>query len=62
MDGDVSSISKNPSLTFISTLINRHPVQVLLDTGASRSFIRASTLTNCRLRLSDKTSQTFLAC
>ena len=59
MGGDASSTFKNPPLTFMSVFINRYPVRILLDTGASRSFIRASTLSNCRLKVQDQTPNVF---
>ncbi len=59
MDGDVSYVCANPSLTFITAFINKIPTQILIDTGASRSFIRESTLKNCRLRMSKQKNYLF---
>jgi transposase InsO family protein len=58
-DGDVSQSCKKPSLTFLSASLNRHPVRILLDTGASSSFIRASTLKTCRLPMISTAPRTF---
>jgi hypothetical protein len=58
-DGDASSLYSKPSLTFVIALVNEQSMPVLIDTGASRSFIRASTLKNYRLNLSKQQNQVF---
>ena len=58
-DGDVSLPSSNPSLSFIVAVLNNHPVRILIDTGASCSFIRASTLKLCRVPMTGTNRKTF---
>ena len=58
-DGDASYSHPNPSLTFITAFINNMPMRILIDTGASRSFIRESALRNCQMNKWQKNNKTF---
>ena len=50
MDGDDPDNTnfKQPSLFFITTLVNEQPLQILIDTGAHKSFISKETFEHLR--------------
>jgi hypothetical protein len=58
-DGDASYSYPNPSLTFITAFINKIPMRILIDTGASQSFIRESALRNGQMNKWKKNNKTF---
>ncbi|CAF1668908.1 unnamed protein product, partial [Adineta ricciae] len=42
--GTIKITSPNPSLIFLTTLVNNHPMQILVDTGATNTFVNYNTL------------------
>ena len=46
--GKTTKNPSNPSLIFINTLVNNHKMQILVDTGATHTFINYQTLSSIK--------------